>query len=573
LNRKDALTLRICLFFVAALRLSASMAFSPDQRYVFHLQSAALTLLDASGRKVQRLPLEDAWLGLAVHPKGERVFVSGGSKPYVQEVLLRGGKLEPGRRFPVPRTDLVGDVALSPDARFLYVLSPFRNTITVMNALTGFVTGEYPTGRRPYRIVFSPDGATFWVSHLADGAIGQYNAADGARLASVRVSPHPTDLVYLPGAPPEESGLRLAGRLFVACANTNSVEVLGRTEGNLLQFFGRVTVAPSEFAPLGSTPSALALAADGKRLFVAASGNHTIAVVHIGEYEAELAGFLPAPPDPAALAAARDGRLFVGGPTVAVLPATPDDKLHPPPPLPQPRDWVTPPVRHVVYILTEPGPPGAHAQRLAQEYVRLTRFFASGSRPAEGYQWSTAAIVNHLLRKLPARGLDLLAAADPGVFPPAGYLWTNALNAGLSVRNYGLARGRDPALAPHSKPAGEFVRDFTALASAGALPHLLLVRLSGPDSDAELGRIDEAVRRSPAWPRVAIFTAPEYADPGSPASALVWGPFAKRGFTDATRYDNLSILRTIEVLLGLQPLTQFDAAAEPLTACFTSATR
>ena len=87
---------------------------------------------------------------------------------------------------------------------------------------------------------------------------------------------------------------RFTGRLFVACANTNSVLILGLSEGNTLSLLGRVGVGPSELAPLGSTPTALALSPDGKRLYVATQTG--VAVVDIEDYEAELAGFLPAAP-------------------------------------------------------------------------------------------------------------------------------------------------------------------------------------------------------------------------------------------------------------------------------------
>jgi hypothetical protein len=49
----------------------------------------------------------------------------------------------------------------------------------------------------------------------------------------------------------------------------------------------------------------------------------------------------------------------------------------------------------------------------------------------------------------------------------------------------------------------------------------------------------------------------------------VISPYAKRGFIDSTHYSTVSVLRTIELLLGLQPMTQFDAAATPLHNAFS----
>jgi hypothetical protein len=49
---------------------------------------------------------------------------------------------------------------------------------------------------------------------------------------------------------------------------------------------------------------------------------------------------------------------------------------------------------------------------------------------------------------------------------------------------------------------------------------------------------------------------------------LVASPYAKRGIVDSTLYTTSSMLRTIELLLGLQPMSQFDAAAMPMYAAF-----
>jgi len=571
LNHQDTKTPRILilLFLVswclggelpaATLPLTSQpVSLAVSSRYLLILQDTSLTSLYPDLRPASQAPLEGAFLGLAVHPKGDRVFVSAGNQ--VQEFLLQpAGLLQPARRFPIPKSDLTGDVALGPDARFLYVANPLRNTITVLNALTGFVVSEIPTGRRPYRILFAPDGKTFFVSHVADGNIGQYNTADGGRLATIPVGEHPTDMVFLPGR--SEQHEQYIGRLFVTTSNTNSVVALGLTRGNNLELLARVSVSPTEYAPLGSTPSALALSPDGKRLYVACSDNNTIAVLDIDDYETDLAGFLPTVRYPIAIRAFGDKLYVAGRDALSVVTAPRDEDLAPPPDFPKPQDWNPLPIRHVIYSLTGgrplDGPNSKH-------FVRVDQFYPSGDSPATGYQWSTAAIANHWVQKLWRRP-DLFQTFEPAAFPPAGYLWTNALAAGLTVRNWGLARGPDPALGRYTRPADSFLEDFTALARSNTLPHLLLARLEGPDSDAALGRLAEAVRGSPAWPRLAVFIAPEY---GQPSPALLLSPYAKPCPANL-RYNSVSLLRTIELLLGLQPMTQFDSAAIPLSSCLS----
>ena len=90
-----------------------------------------------------------------------------------------------------------------------------------------------------------------------------------------------------------------------------------------------------------------------------------------------------------------------------------------------------------------------------------------------------------------------------------------------------------------------------------------------------LGRLVEALSRSRFWPRMAIFAIED--DPqagwdhvsGYRTTCYVAGPHVRRGVTVSTRYNTTSVLRTIEQILGLPPMNQFDASADPMVDCFT----
>src|SRR5712692_2880063 len=301
--------------------LPMSMTFSREGKHLLVLNGGylppSISVIDvAAERETARVPVEDAWLGITFNRKGDRVFVGGGSRPFVFEFSFDNGELKPARRFAVmqdPRpSDHIGDVVLSPDGRFLYIANIFRNSISVLNALTGYPVAEVKTGRRPYRIAFAPDGKTFYASHWADGTVGQYNTADGARLDTIIVGAHPTDLLYLPGKNEAEGNEpRFIARLFVACANTNSVFVLGVTEENRAKLLERVNVAMTPRAPAGSTPSGLAASPDRSRLYVACSDNNTVAVVDVSDYQSDVEGFLPTGWYPTAVSVANDGRIFI----------------------------------------------------------------------------------------------------------------------------------------------------------------------------------------------------------------------------------------------------------------------
>src|SRR6202047_5243647 len=90
------------------------------------------------------------------------------------------------------------------------------------------------------------------------------------------------------------------------------------------------------------------------------------------------------------------------------------------------------------------GAAGPNWSKLAREFVRLENFHPAGDTPAAALNWAIAAIAPDFTERL-APGLaagrlhyNAFEGGEPANLPPAGYLWSNALSAGLTVRNYGL---------------------------------------------------------------------------------------------------------------------------------------
>ena len=156
------------------------------------------------------------------------------------------------------------------------------------------VIERFKTGRRPYRILFHPDGKSFFVTSWTDGTLGSYQADNGALLATVRLASHPTDIVWRPGAlEPVEGETPLAGRLFVSAANTNNVFSIGLTQSKELRLLESINVAMTPRHPLGMTPSALALSPDLKQLYVVCSDANAVAVADVSLDRAEVRGLHP----------------------------------------------------------------------------------------------------------------------------------------------------------------------------------------------------------------------------------------------------------------------------------------
>jgi hypothetical protein len=113
--------------------------------------------------------------------------------------------------------------------------------------------------------------------------------------------------------------------------------------------------------------------------------------------------------------------------------------------------------------------------------------------------------------------------------------------------------------------------DHTAGTRKGALTPQAYVA----QNDYALGLIVERVSRSKYWKETAIFVVEDDAQDGPDhvdahrSVALVISPFVKRRFVDHTLYSTASMLRTIELILGLTPMSQYDAAATPMFNAFT----
>jgi hypothetical protein len=259
------------------------------------------------------------------------------------------------------------------------------------------------------------------------------------------------------------------------------------------------------------------------------------------------------------------------------------------------------PIQHVVYIVRETSL-GRNREKLAKEFALLDNLDTGASGAVPALYAGIAGIVPHFLELYApgcqaGRRVQACNGDDPAAVPPAGYLWTNAAAAGISLRNYGffvvnrprpaahdiqVETVRDPVLKPvtdlryrgpdpdypDTERAEAFLADLHALDKQGSLPRLLLVRLPsrGDDGDVALGRIVEALTRSRFWPGMVIFVAETSTD--GRAQALVVSPYARRGVADSEPYGISSVLRTIELLLGLRPMTHFDAAAPPLISVF-----
>lgn len=122
-----------------------------------------------------------------------------------------------------------------------------------------------------------------------------------------------------------------------------------------------------------------------------------------------------------------------------------------------------------------------------------------------------------------------------------------------------------PNLVVIQLPSGRTFGDTPGMPSAKAMM---------ADNDLALGQVVEALSKSRFWPKMAVFAveagtegAADHVD-GHRAVALIASPYVKRGHVDSTQYSTLSVLKTIELMLGLPHLTLFDLIATDLRGSF-----
>ncbi len=255
--------------------------------------------------------------------------------------------------------------------------------------------------------------------------------------------------------------------------------------------------------------------------------------------------------------------------------------------------------------------------KLANEFVLLDNFYVDGEVSADGHNWSLSANATDYLEKnwvtsYGGRGGEYPAEGKRAVAnPKKGFLWDYCKRANVSFRTYGEFaddyKANIPVLennfCPYYTGWDESVRDttrffqwkreFDSLLAMNKVPqfnslrfindHTQGQRIGKPtpfahvaDNDWAVGLFVEHLSNSKIWNESVVFIVEDDAQNGPDhvdahrSTAYVAGGLVQTNFVDHTMYSTSSVLRTIELILGLPPMSQYDAAAEPLWRCFSA---
>jgi YVTN family beta-propeller protein len=252
---------------------------------------------------------------------------------------------------------------------------------------------------------------------------------------------------------------------------------------------------------------------------------------------------------------------------------------------------------------------------IAKNFVLLDNVYADAEVSADGHNWTMGAYANDFVEKTwptsyGGRGGDYPAEGkNPLGNNKGGFIWNACKKSGVSYRSYGEFADNGKAnieeLKGHIYPpfSGfnlnipdttrfyQWKHDFDSLVAANAVPRFNSLRLGTDhteglrkgrptpyahvaDNDYAIGMVVNYLSKSPIWNETAIFMIEDDAQNGADhvdahrTTAYVAGGFVKRHFVDHTAYSSTSLLRTIELILGVPPMTQYDAAAVPMWRCF-----
>ncbi len=264
--------------------------------------------------------------------------------------------------------------------------------------------------------------------------------------------------------------------------------------------------------------------------------------------------------------------------------------------------------------------PNQHA--LAQRFGLFDNFYTSGEVSDAGHNWADGAFANDYVERTwpPVYGGrndrdDVLTGAGAGV-PAGGYMWDAARRARVTFRDYGEmalmppieghVAATAPSLGDRFDPHyvgwnldysdldryREWKREFDGFVATGSVPQFEFMWLpndhtAGPrpgrltpaayiaTNDYAVGLIVSAISHSKIWGSSAIFITEDDAQDGADhvsdqrSTLYLASPYA-RGGAIHEHYSTVSVLRTIEALLGMQPLSNYDASALPLYAAFST---
>jgi YVTN family beta-propeller protein len=532
--------------------------------YVTNQGENTVSVVDVTGD-----PKTTGTITVGTHPSkaalsGSRLYVAASDSDEVDAVDTATGRLagridlRPYRGAPVGSNPVA--VTPSADGRLLYVANSGNNDVAVVDTHRGRVIGTIPTGWYPTSVQLH--GNRLFVTNAKGLGAGPNNGPG---------QPDPTDPAG--GSPDKYVGSMIKGSLSV---------IDGPGDRRNLTRWSRQVVSNNGF--------------DERDKVRAADGGHVIPL-HPGEHT----------PIKHVIYVVRENRTF-DQEYGSLGKGNGDPSIN---------------------LFGDESAPNSRA--IARKFTTLDNFYADAEVSAQGWNWSVAGNSNpYVEASWPAnysgrnRPYDYEGgnpATAPGRDYRHSYIWNKLADNKVSFRNYGFytdAAGNPDPIDP-SLPSNtdthypgfdlskqdhcdaqtgvgrmcEWLKEFKGYEQSGNLPTFEFVRLPNDhtagtnvgsptpkayvaDNDYALGQLVDTISHSKYWKETAVFVVEDDAQNGPDhidahrTVAMVASPYTQAGRVDSTFYSTVSMLRTMELLAGVGPMTQFDAYATPMVRSFTA---
>jgi YVTN family beta-propeller protein len=589
-----------------------------DAQHVAVAGGSADVLYDAdvASGALSTMPVgKNSWpAAIAIDAGGTLASVNDGDG----SVTIGGARVKVG--------DHPSDAVFSRDGATLYVAVRAANEVAVVDVRGQRVAQRIQVGLHPAALAISRDGSKLYVAESDDDAVGVIDTATNKKTADISVAMNQPRLHGI-GASPNALFVR-GGALFVSLGAQNAVGVIrdgrlteripaGRyptgvavaSNGTLYVVNGQGERAPAnpQFNPLNrKTGGYVGEITVGSVREVPSSAYRSAASETSAVIGAAKPQWTPAP----------QTVLRANGPIKHVIYIIKENRSY---------DQILGDVAGAdgdaaLAMFGKQITPNQHA--IAERFGIFDNAYVNALVSADGHNWTDAAFANDYVERFwpPNYG----GRRDPYDFqdgggadvPHNGYLWDAAKRARVTYRDYGediddpghgiaAPVNTFPGLAGHFDPRyigwdlsysdlsryAEWQREFDAFVRAKNLPQLEIVYLPNDHTsgtapghltpqayigtnDLAVGKLVEHVSHSPYWRSTAIFILEDDAQNGPDhvsdqrSTFYIASPYARGGLRHE-HYSTAAFVRTIELVLGLQPLSIYDATARPLYDAFT----
>lgn len=554
-------------------------------------EDSALYVVDLQQKKViNRLKLDAAAYTCTLSKDGSQLYISlwGGQEVSVYDIAK--GTIT-GH---IPVEDHPNDMALSKDGKFLFVANANSNSVSVIDlsknkvveTLNAALYPDAPTGSTTDGVALSEDGKTLYAANADNNSLAVFDVSTPGQSTSKGFIPtdwYPTSVKVVNGKIIVANGKgnhseanpngpqpgRGGGSQYIAGLFDGNISFIDRPDAVDMATYSQAVykntpyhkhqITANDVAADNPIPTAQGQSSPIKHIFYIIKENRT--------YD-QVLGDMPQ--------GNGDSTLTLFG------------------------EKVTP-----------------NHHKIARNYVLLDNFYVDAEVSADGHNWSMGGYATDYVEKTwptyySGRGgsYDYEGGREIS-FPEKGYIWNYCKRNNISYRSYGeFAHLNHPDLdvlkghIDRSYPGfdlsvkdvyreKQWEHDFDSLLAKNAVPQFQSIRLpsdhtSGAqagkptpdayvaDNDLALGRLIDHLSHSKIWKSSAVFVVEDDAQNGPDhvdahrSVSLVISPYVKRNSVVHTMYSTTSVLHTIELILGMPPMSQYDAAATPMYDVFTS---